>query len=1314
MDTVQVCQTCGKPLAPNAPKGLCPECLMQAAFHTGTQAEGDASRASFTPPRLEELAPHFPQLELLELVGRGGMGAVYKARQPALDRLVALKILPPEKTANDPGFADRFNREARALARLSHPNIVAVHEFGRSGPFHYFIMEFVDGLNLRKIEQAGKLAPSEALQIIPQICGALQFAHDEGIVHRDIKPENILLDKRGRVKIADFGIAKILDAPGQTEHLTGEQHVIGTPHYMAPEQIEKPTEVDHRADIYSLGVVFYEMLTGELPLGKFAVPSRKVQVDVRLDEVVLRALEKEPGLRYQQASVLKTEVETILSGTPKSGPAPSPTASAAARDLKSETQGRTDAEAKLKIPAIGLLVAAGLNLSIGVLATIAFMAIIFSHHSGAAEGKVFVWIVLSAPSVLVLIGALRMLKARCYGLAIAACVLAMVSPAFLLGIPFAIWGLIVLSQRDVREAFEAGRNSIGPRISRAAIIGACLAGIFFFTTLLVFVALNAPGTRLLAILIVPLLLPSLLAPVITTWLGWLAVSHIRRSNGQISGLGLAVFDGLVFPLLALDTVLLGIFIGLCKLGVIGLHLGSGASAIVLLLIVAALGGVIALNVWIVRRVWRRVNAFASAQTGTTGSFWKVATASILVGLLLLPAMAVLIWNTAPKRYEPPSETEPVSNRRTITSPFVGNFNQGTVSILSVAPHPSTNGPAWKADGALLEGAVPERIGHNWSDGKVMREIALKVSSRDGTPSSPVLSFDPYSGFGGMGSSLRWIGQQQSGYIFVQAIACPPGMPVMNVNVGVANGNWETVIPLQKSEGETTVMREQSGPWEAVIETTRAGSDKVALSFHYSSSTNFETRMVYVNVDGKTFPLKGGSSTTSSDGSIHSIISMRGDDFARIKSFELQRRPYQWVEFYNIAVQPGLMTGVEVSDVPGATNPPPMTSLTSAYGPVTERVMGQPGTENLYLDLDTGQFVTTTPPGDISIAAGVQDDTRIRAGISLATVRADADRWDASPSHAWRAVGSAEIVPWVVLGTPPTDQTYFFRTQEGAFGILQLNTIAPEHASEQSTVRVRYKLVETAVARADGSAPRDTSLDSSNKLWRAAQEMQTGNVDVALSILHKAATKSDPDIQQGIHDLEEMKRLAAAEPWAFDPIIERVLTEQNPNRRALNLTSGTYVTSAPGQTLDFGPAGTNVLRAAGVDMFISDTERAPNDLIALDFRSLAEFFPQDEPTSSANNIDAISADFFHLIQDQGYYHPTGDNADFSEMLKLRKLRPHEEQIHGRNVYSFITRDGAEGLLQVTRLNDNPREIRVRYKLVQKKGRRPQLEAPAFLE
>ena len=206
------------------------------------------------------------------------------------------------------------------MARLSHPNIVAVYDFGQVAGMPFFLMEYVDGPNLREVQRGGKLDPREAMQIIPQICEALQFAHEEGIVHRDIKPENILLDKRGRVKIADFGIAKLVGQTVPDAALTGAGDVVGTLNYMAPEQREQPLTVDHRADIFSLGVVFYELLTGELPIGKFAPPSERAQVDVRLDEVVVRALQREPARRYQHVSDLGTAVENISAAGPAKPP----------------------------------------------------------------------------------------------------------------------------------------------------------------------------------------------------------------------------------------------------------------------------------------------------------------------------------------------------------------------------------------------------------------------------------------------------------------------------------------------------------------------------------------------------------------------------------------------------------------------------------------------------------------------------------------------------------------------------------------------------------------------------------------------------------------------------------------------------------------------------------------------------------------------------------------------------------------------------------------------------------------------------------
>jgi len=274
---------------------------------------------SFALPHRDACAVLFPQLEILELLGQGGMGAVYKARQRGLDRIVALKILPPE-VSGDANFAERFAREARALARLSHPNIVTVFDLGKSGPLYYFQMEFVDGMNLRQLLESHRPAPQECLSLIPQICEALEYAHGEGIVHRDIKPENILLDQKGRVKLADFGLSKLLEPRRQDIQLTQSDHVLGTMHYMAPEQFEKPLEVDQRADIYSLGVVLYEMLTGELPLGRFELPSQKAAVDSRLDALVLRALERNPQKRYQHASDISMELEAIAGVVSKLSP----------------------------------------------------------------------------------------------------------------------------------------------------------------------------------------------------------------------------------------------------------------------------------------------------------------------------------------------------------------------------------------------------------------------------------------------------------------------------------------------------------------------------------------------------------------------------------------------------------------------------------------------------------------------------------------------------------------------------------------------------------------------------------------------------------------------------------------------------------------------------------------------------------------------------------------------------------------------------------------------------------------------------------
>jgi tRNA A-37 threonylcarbamoyl transferase component Bud32 len=450
-------------------------------------------KGAFAAPGLTDLAPLFPQLELQELLGQGGMGAVYKARHAKLDRTIALKILP-SYTERDSAFADRFTREARALAKLNHPNIVAVHDFGDAGGQFYLIMEYVDGVNLRQLMQAGHVSPNEALRIISQICDALQFAHDEGIVHRDIKPENILIDKRGRVKIADFGLAKILNRTPIEFTLTGTHQIMGTPHYMAPEQMERPQTVDHRADIYSLGVLFYEMLTGELPMGRFAIPSQKAGVDSRIDDIVLRALEKDPDRRYQRVSEVKSEVESIAFGLPFAREAVIP-AMTYQEELDQEML-----RIQVKIPAVGLMLTAAVAIVFWSILGFTFAAVEREWWTGTSNAYIShptwpgEWVVVANNSFLgrdlsigfliavalliaasfLAAGAGSMMRLDRYEFAIFASIWAMIpwsGPGILVGLPFGIISLVLLNKPNikaifVRNALRARRKSLVPPTGR--------------------------------------------------------------------------------------------------------------------------------------------------------------------------------------------------------------------------------------------------------------------------------------------------------------------------------------------------------------------------------------------------------------------------------------------------------------------------------------------------------------------------------------------------------------------------------------------------------------------------------------------------------------------------------------------------------------------------------------------------------------------------------------------------------------------------------------------------------------------------------
>ncbi|HYX89941.1 MAG TPA: serine/threonine-protein kinase [Myxococcaceae bacterium] len=260
-----------------------------------------------------------PGFELTELLGRGGMGEVWRARQKSLGRTVAVKLLPVD-LASDPEFVARFEKESAALAALSHPHIIQIIDRGVAGPHYYFVMEYVEGRSLRELMDHGRPSPQQSLRLIAQVLQAMECAHDTQIIHRDLKPENILVDARGHAKVADFGLAGMRGGDEQL-HLTATAVAMGTVNYMAPEQRRDAAHVDGRADLYSVGVILYELLTGELPIGRFRLPSQRVPgLDQRLDAIVENLLQTDPTHRYARAGEVLADLEPLLSVTSNSAP----------------------------------------------------------------------------------------------------------------------------------------------------------------------------------------------------------------------------------------------------------------------------------------------------------------------------------------------------------------------------------------------------------------------------------------------------------------------------------------------------------------------------------------------------------------------------------------------------------------------------------------------------------------------------------------------------------------------------------------------------------------------------------------------------------------------------------------------------------------------------------------------------------------------------------------------------------------------------------------------------------------------------------
>ena len=307
------CPRCGRALAPHRSQGLCLPCLAGVAFGA------ELSASPILPASLGTLRL-FGDYELLEEIARGGMGVVYRARQQALDREVAIKLLLHGALASGQDV-DRFRAEAAAAASLKHPGIVSIHEVGECDGQHYFSMDLIAGRDLAVITRDGLLPARQAAEVVARVADAVQHAHDQGVLHRDLKPSNILMDGKGQPHVTDFGLARRLE---EAVSLTQTGSLLGTPGYMSPEQVAgKSNKVDARSDVYGLGAVLYHVLTGHAPFNGESAADILGQVAERepiapsllnpgiprdLETICLKCLSKEPSRRYTDAKAVADDL----------------------------------------------------------------------------------------------------------------------------------------------------------------------------------------------------------------------------------------------------------------------------------------------------------------------------------------------------------------------------------------------------------------------------------------------------------------------------------------------------------------------------------------------------------------------------------------------------------------------------------------------------------------------------------------------------------------------------------------------------------------------------------------------------------------------------------------------------------------------------------------------------------------------------------------------------------------------------------------------------------------------------------------------
>jgi tRNA A-37 threonylcarbamoyl transferase component Bud32 len=1075
-NAIHPCPRCGATVASDAPDGLCPQCLIALSLATQTEIPGDPTTPAGAPapltPTAEELARFFPELEVRECLGRGGMGAVYKARQPKLDRFVALKILLRrcQDGQAETSFAERFAREARALARLNHPNIVAVYDSGEAGGYPFLVMEYVDGLTLRQLLQRGKLAPEEALAIVPKICEALQFAHQKGIVHRDIKPENILLDTAGQVKITDFGIAKVI-APGAPDHsLTGAKDVVGTPHYMAPEQIEEPGKVDHRADIFSLGVVFYEMLTGELPLGKFQPPSSKVQIDVRLDEVVLRALAKEPERRYQQVCQVKTAVETITNSDGK-GSAATPAAP-------------SSPPAAAVMPQFGNLVASLFGLT-------------FTSPRALKVAN------LSALGFIGCLGFIPIPSPRWQGVFGFFGFFGLIGIAFMIevvarrkrNIPFDdTSGAAVDARRSSAHNPQASAGPGGPgvlpeveppsappRWSRMAVWCSMWAILFAVNWLWSYTppgwnitnALrDALGNWAVGLVMGPLAIMAFAAPVGVTALGWMAVSEIRRSQGRLHGLALAMADGVLFPLLLVD----GWLVWLCQRvgAAISGRSHPGPTGAVTLGVALAL----VLDAILIAWLWHRIRKPLPPLPASPVSAGEAADPE--------RSWRKLIWKTAPR------------------AALIGAVQLCLLeTILQASVHrPESTGELWYM--ALLSSSLAAMVWAAWplrrarspvpavGGGALALFVALcGLDAFYSTQVRPNLGLHEEVDWLSQVPGLRWGQRQQTARALWNKPLARPFAPTVETILPLDERHPVALLDLdtggQQSRDGFAPDDEQARAWvraEKLDLAIISGKNKITV-------LGLDLREGYVPVPRLVRVEELTSQAAVNYWALDRKPAKALADLYVDKSmtgtyaFHTREGGVGFLEFAGLSQNP---RGVKIRCklVPDAVKSPANAAAAQilSFGPVIERVVNDEPATNSLLDLDSGHFVTVRPPtkpsgleearkqeaaafaragADVAGLSPKVSEVSGLIGLDLVASPVLASSWETASGQwvkdAVLKFKSGSITP--ISGKGKLPATYVFKTREGGTGLLQI--LGFIDTPQPSGVRIRYKLVQDTKA-----------------------------------------------------------------------------------------------------------------------------------------------------------------------------------------------------------------------------------------------------------